>query len=362
MRFLELGKRNFREIWREPLYLVFLLGLPIVLMLLIGWVYGGQSPGANPVGIVNQDNSSLSQTFEEVLKNVPSLDIRHYPDPAQAGDNLKFGDIKAFITIPQGFGQQVEKNRQGIKQDIILNVSYDQSDPVLAEQLIATVREALTEFSGTKPPITLDEETIQPKSGFLNWLAPGIIVFGLLMLISISGSNMVMDKERGFLSRLLTTPIKPSGFVMGYALPFCLIGVIQILFFIAFGLLIGVKIHGNVALAFLILLLAGLCCVGAGIIVGSLAKTKGRADALGWFLILPLIFLAGCWTPMDVMPLYFQKVAYALPFAHATDAARDIVSKGVGFSVIATDFYWLIGWTAVLFAAGITLFRKRMVS
>ena len=360
MRFLELAKRNFKEIYRDRLYLGFLLGIPIALMLILGAIFGGQSTAASALGIVNQDGSPPSQAFEEVLKNVPSFDIRHYNDLAKAREDLKFGDIKAFITIPPGFGEQVEKNWQGTRENINLKIAYDQTDPLLAQRMLAIVKEMSATFSKTKPPLIINEKTVQPKAGLLNWMVPGAAVFGLLLLILIAAGKIVMDKEKGVLSRLLTSPLKPWEFVMGYALPFCLMGAVQMLIFIAVGLLVGLKIYGSAALAFLFLFLSGLCCVGIGMIVGSLAKTESQVTAIGNGLIWPLSFFVGCWMPWDLTPAYFQKVAYALPFAHAADAVRAILTKEVGFGVIATDFYWLIGWTIILFAAGIVVFRKRM--
>ena len=56
-----------------------------------------------------------------------------------------------------------------------------------------------------------------------------------------------------------------------------------------------------------------------------------------------------------------QNVMNALPFAHAMDAARDVMVHDVGFSSIAIDFYWVLGYTLVFFAVGIFLFRRRMV-
>ena len=56
-----------------------------------------------------------------------------------------------------------------------------------------------------------------------------------------------------------------------------------------------------------------------------------------------------------------QSTMNALPFAHALDATRDVMVHGVGFSDIAIDFLWVIGYTLVFFTLGIFLFRRRMV-
>ena len=51
----------------------------------------------------------------------------------------------------------------------------------------------------------------------------------------------------------------------------------------------------------------------------------------------------------------------ALPFAHALYAARDVMVHGVGFSDIAIDFYWVLGYTMAFFVLGVSLFRRRML-
>ena len=56
-----------------------------------------------------------------------------------------------------------------------------------------------------------------------------------------------------------------------------------------------------------------------------------------------------------------ESIMNALPFAHAINAAKDVMVSGVGFSDIAIDFYWVLGYTLVFFASGVFLFRRRMV-
>ena len=40
---------------------------------------------------------------------------------------------------------------------------------------------------------------------------------------------------------------------------------------------------------------------------------------------------------------------------------RDLSIDGVGFSGIATDFYWVLGYTLVTVPLAVFVFRRRMV-
>jgi ABC-2 type transport system permease protein len=74
-----------------------------------------------------------------------------------------------------------------------------------------------------------------------------------------------------------------------------------------------------------------------------------------------MAMISGAWFTVDRMPSALRNVAEAFPFIHAIDASRAVLN-GSSFSAIALDIYWLVGWAVALFAAGILLFRRTMVS
>ena len=159
------------------------------------------------------------------------------------------------------------------------------------------------------------------EESFIAYMAPGTIVFGLLILVSSSARLMAMDKETGFLSRLMTTPARPTDFVLGYSLGLVAIVIVQIIIYIAVGWGLGMKVTGNPLLLFLILFLTSLNCIAIGMIVASLAKSKSQADNISWLFILPIMLLSGAmFPPIDMMPSTIANMAYSFPFARAIDA------------------------------------------
>ncbi|MBA7635041.1 putative multidrug ABC transporter permease YbhR [subsurface metagenome] len=198
------------------------------------------------------------------------------------------------------------------------------------------------------------------KDEYINYLIPGMAVFGLMVLITSVGGIVVRDRVRGFLSRLMTTPARPSDFVFGYTLPFIPVILIAIAIYLGVGMLMGLSIIGNLGLAYLILFIIGICCLGIGMIIGTLARSEEQASGAPWIFIIPLVMISGAWWPVEQMPLVIKSIAEALPFLHAMDACRDVITRGTGFTGILPDLYWLIGWTVALFAIGIVLFRRSM--
>ncbi len=365
MKFLELAKRNLKETYRDPLALGFLLGFPLVFMVFMGVAFGGETTPNLPVGVIDNDHTPVSQAFtDETLAGVEALKVSTYDDTTKALKDLKFGDLRAYIVIPQGFGEQVSQSWQGKETNITLDITYDESDIMLSEQLISIINAVTRSFAHIEIPVTINANPIhiETEITFIDFMGPGIIVFGILILIPTSARIMVSDKEKGFLSRLLTTPARPLDFISGYSLCLVVIAIIQIIIFVAAAWGFGMDIVGSLWLAFLIFLITGLCSIGIGMVVASLTKTENQAEPLCWLFAMPLAMLSGCWFSIEMLPSYLRTVAYAFPYAHAIDASRATLIRGVGLEAISNDLLFLVGWAVGIFIIGVILFKRSMRS
>jgi len=190
-----------------------------------------------------------------------------------------------------------------------------------------------------------------------NMLSPAITVFSFGFLTMFSAMLLAKDRQSALLARLLTTPLKSSDFILAYILPFIPIAILQITVCFATGALFGIMFNGSVGLAFFVLLLMAVACIGLGIIMGSLF-TENQVSGVGSMVIVSISLFGGCWMDLEMVGGVFQGIGYALPFAHAIDATRDIL-MGSGFSDIATDFYWVLGYTVIFFVLGILCFGWR---
>ncbi|MFC1926417.1 ABC transporter permease [Chloroflexota bacterium] len=191
------------------------------------------------------------------------------------------------------------------------------------------------------------------------FLAPGIALMGFAMLTDSSGMILARDRERALLSRLLTAPLRAKDFISAYSLPYILVAIIQIVVIFAIGWLLGLESSGSVGLVFLILFVMSIGYIGLGMILGSLF-TYTQAPIV-WVVVMLLTVFGGAWMDLEEIGGGIQSTMNALPFSHALDAARDVMMHGMGFGDIATDFYWVLGYTIIFFALGIVLFRRKMV-
>ena len=359
MRLWEIGKRNLKELYRDPVALAFLLGMPLAFILIFSFAFGGQATRPISIGVVDEDQSQISAAFVNCLESIPALEVALpiYHSQSQAEEELDTGELSIYLLIPHEFGKAVQHH-----QAIDLELAYNEADPMLPQRAVPVIRAAALEFLRIPIPLNIElrETEVEIKDEYINYLIPGMAVFGLMILIPSVGGIMVRDRARGFLSRLMTTPARPSDFIFGYSLPFVPVIIISVAIYLGMGVLMGLSIIGNLGLAFLILFITGICCLGIGMILGTLAKSEEQASAAPWIFIVPIVMISGAWWPVEQMPSVIKGIAEALPFLHAMDACRDVVTRGAGFTAILPDLYWLIGWTVALFALGVILFRRSM--
>ena len=63
MRFWGIGKRNLKELYRDPVALAFLLGMPLAFILIFSFAFGGQATRPISLGVVDEDQSQISAAF-----------------------------------------------------------------------------------------------------------------------------------------------------------------------------------------------------------------------------------------------------------------------------------------------------------
>jgi ABC-2 type transport system permease protein len=359
MKSWEIGKRNLKEIYRNPVLLGFLLGMPLAFMLVFTTAFGGQQAGPIGLSIVDEAHTQNSSAFIQYLGATQAITLRQpiYSQESQAQNDLKDGKISFYLTIPPGFGAANQT-----QQTVNLQLVYEEANPMLGLQLKAIIEAVGSQFLGVAPPLNvqLTAAASEISNPVVNFFFPGIAVFGLMILISTAAEIIAEDREKGFLSRMFTTPARPWDFIAGYSLPFIPVLVISALIYLGVGMGLGLTLVGNLGYAFLIFFLIGLSSIGIGMIVGSLVKSASQTG-VSWIFIVPISMISGAYFSVDSMPPAVRDFAGALPFIHAIDASRAVIN-GASLSAIMPDMYWLVGWAVALFATGVVLFRRTMVS
>jgi ABC-2 type transport system permease protein len=191
-------------------------------------------------------------------------------------------------------------------------------------------------------------------------LAPGIAVFGLSFFSLFAGMLIAKDRTTSFLMRLFASPLTARDFILGYIIPILPMAVAQsIVCFIA-AFFLGLTLTVNILLVLLVLLPTAALFIGIGLLAGSLLSDKAVGGICGALLTNVSAWLSGIWFDLNLVGGWFKSLAYALPFAHAVDAARAALSGD--YPSIFPHLIWVIGYAVLILVIAIVVFSTRMKS
>lgn len=189
-------------------------------------------------------------------------------------------------------------------------------------------------------------------------LTPGITVFGLSFMTLFSATLIAKDRGTSFLQRLYTTPLTPLDFILGYTLPLIPMAVLQSAICYIAALVLGLELTVNILYATLMIVPIALLYISLGLLFGSILTDKQVGGICGALLTNLSAWLSGIWFDLSLVGESFRKVAYALPFVHAVDMERAVLSGH--FSDIFPHLVWVLGYAVLALVAAVLLFLRQM--
>lgn len=189
-------------------------------------------------------------------------------------------------------------------------------------------------------------------------LTPGITVFGLSFMTLFSATLIAKDRHSSLLQRLYTTPLTSLDFILGYTLPILPISLAECAVCYIAALALGLSPSLNILFALLMILPVSLFYIGLGLLCGSILTDKQVGGICGALLTNLSAWLSGVWFDLNLVGGTFKKISYALPFVHAVDLERAVLSGN--YAEILPHLLWVLSYAiAVLFAA-VLLFLRQM--
>jgi len=161
--------------------------------------------------------------------------------------------------------------------------------------------------------------------------APLLGIFPFVIMFLVTSVATLRERTSGTLERLLTLPIGKLDLLMGYALAFGLVAVVQAGAATALAVtLLGLDVAGPVWLLLVVAVLDALLGMALGLLVSAFATTEFQAVQFMPAFVLPQFLLCGLLVPRDRMADVLRAVSDVLPLSYAVDAMRDLtVQEGV---------------------------------
>lgn len=232
--------------------------------------------------------------------------------------------------------------------------------------------------SGEVAQLGADAQSIaqSPTSVVLNQLQPygngltglDYLLPNILALISFQGAAMGLgraiagERRDGSLTRVFLTPTSNitiiTGTLLYYVLQESFRTMLIVLAAIAF---FGLIVRGSLLAVLFIIMLFALGATGVGMVISVITKSQEQYMAMSMLFTLPMMFLAGVFSPIETMPAALQGVARALPITYAADALRGVMVKGFTLGQVAPDLVFLVGFGFVTMTLSLLLFKRELV-
>lgn len=222
-----------------------------------------------------------------------------------------------------------------------LNLAFGLGFPIVLILLLTAIQ--------SNVPVSLFE---------IGHLTPGITVFGLSFMTLFSATIIAKDRGSSLLQRLYTTPLTAKDFIIGYTLPILPIAVAQTVVCYIVALILGLEFTVNILLAMVCVIPAALLFIAMGLLCGSVFTDKQVGGICGALLTNLAAWLSGTWFDLELVGGAFKTVAYALPFVHAVEMERAVLSGN--FADIFPHIWWVLGYAAVTMIAAVLLFLRQM--
>jgi oleandomycin transport system permease protein len=200
------------------------------------------------------------------------------------------------------------------------------------------------------------------QHAYLQTVLPALMVQTVLFASIAIGVNLNTDIGKGVFDRFRSLPIPRSAPLIGAVLGDVVRFLTSIIVLMAFGYLIGFRIHTNpiqAVLACLLVLIFALSLSWLAVLIGMMVKEPGTVQGIGFLVLFPLTFGSSMFVPVSTMPGWLQAWVSINPVTHLVDAARGLMLGGDVAWPVTQSLLWSIGITAVFAPLAVRAYRRR---
>jgi len=404
MKVLAIAFKEVRVVLRDRMTLLLLLAAPLALTLVMSLAFSRVNQGDGltqiRVAVVNQDEGALGQALVDVLRSPDLGDllaVTQAADPAAARALVEADQAAAAVIIPAGFTERLVSTPDGtgrlevygnpgraVSAGVVRSIVERFAEQVSAgvvganvtvRQLVESGRLAAAQAPALAPEIgqrvtvaagQSELVTIQlvaagaQASGrfdYLAYYAPSMATLFLMFAMMSAARTLLAEREAGTLDRLRASPIWAAELLGGKVFGVFLIGLLQMAvlilvthFFmgVAWGEPLAVAAHTVMVVA---------ATAALGLVVASLARTSGQANAIGSTVTMVLAAVGGNFVPRLAFPAWLKAVSYIGPNAWGIEGFQSLAS-GARLGDLRLDLAALAAMTVVFLGLALWGLRR----
>jgi ABC-2 type transport system permease protein len=354
-------RKEFVHIRRDPTMVGFILGLPVLLLILFGYALRLKVDHMH-VAVWDQEKTFFSVTVKDRLVNEGQFTVIEVESEQAIRDMLKTGQVRLALIIPKGFSERLADQQQ-----TTFPLFVDGTMPTLAQAALYGARvlssdEASEELKVDDPdhpalpvrkaPIKIEQRILfNPELRDSDFFLPGTIGIVIMIVVLTLSTGLVREKEQATIEQLLVTPISRFALIVGKMIPY---GIFAAL------LIFDLPMHGATVPVTALSLLFILSLLALGALISTLSQTQLQAIFMVVFVIVPSVEMTGFVFPIEAIPGWLQPVAWSLPMTYFVEASRGLMLKGASVTDLMRDFVALAAFTVGFTGLSLLRFRKQL--
>lgn len=320
-RFFAVVKARNIEFIRDKSSLTWSLVFPVILLVVLSFVFSGDGKSAYKVGVLD-----LAQSKAQFLET-KYITFVDYKELAIAKTKLAQHNIDMLIDF---------NNKQ-------YWLNQDSPNGYLVEKIFLATEQGFDSL-----------ETTGKKIRYVDWVLPGVL--GMNMMFSCLfgvGYVIVRYRKNAVLKRLKATPLSAFEFVSAQLVSRAIIVMLtSSTIYIGCNFFFEFYMLGSYIDLFIVGFLGAFSLITLGLLVACRSKSEELTGGLLNLASWPMMMLSGVWFSLEGAPKELQAFADVLPLTHLVSGARKIITEGATLADISYHLTVMAAMSAVFLAIG----------
>lgn len=365
-RVLALANKEVAHILRDPRSLYLGLGMPVVLLVLMG---AGISFDLDriPLAVVDEDRTAASRALVQAFVTDATFTVSlEVEDAEEAERAFRSHQASAALIIPPHMSRDLDRGQRVDVQFLVDGVDGNSAGQILTKGDAIALGAGLGGTSSmlAAPRIAARTWTrFNPGGRSALHIVPGLAAYVLALgSVLLTALTVAREWERGSMEQLFATPVGRLEIVLGKLLPYLAMGIVQFMTVLVAGAYaFGLPLRGDPVLLSITALLFLVAMLGQGLLISVVTRNQMVATQMAMMTtMLPTMMLSGFLLPIENMPTLIQGLSYLLPARHMVTILRGLLLKDNGLIELWPDLLALAVYAALMLILSTRRFVRRL--
>jgi len=327
-------KCRWREFRREPSAFFWVVFMPVVWMLALGFAFS--KPRPETYGIGWQAPAAVSAwtvQLHDVLSNDKQLKVRE-GDTEELQTRMKRGEIGLIVSS---------------QADNSVTYTLDPNNPE-AMRAQKYVDDVVQRFGGRQDIVGKELQTVEVEGGrYVDFLIPGLLGLSI-MTSSLFGVGMtiVSNRKENLLKRYLATPMRAYEYIVSHMFGRMMVLAAEFLAVMLTGFVFfRFKVYGNFLSYIIFAVLGAAAFTSLALLCASRTRSIPMISGLTNLISLPMMMLSGVFFSKNNFPDWLATATSYLPLTALNDGLRRIALEGqplsgLGFEIAVLMVYLIV--------------------